>query len=323
MRDVMAQLLPWWESERSGRRRHRGGDVPVRAASGGRVDARRPEGEAVGSVSGGCVEGAVYELAQQVLGDRPAGAPALRRQRRDAFAVGLTCGGILDVFVEVVDKETFPELGAGGADDRRRRAGRGRDRRRARGSRPGSAAGWSIRPEGHADAGRRLRSGPTGPTTPSPPTLGACSPPVATRPCTTVPTVSAAVRAWRSSWRRTPRSRGCSSSARSTSPRRSRGSGSFLGYHVTVCDARPVFATATGSPRPTRSWSSGRTSTSAEEVEAGRVDERTVICVLTHDPKFDVPVLEVALRLPRSPTSARWARAAPTTTGSSGCGRPA
>jgi xanthine dehydrogenase accessory factor len=36
----------------------------------------------------------------------------------------------------------------------------------------------------------------------------------------------------------------------------------------------------------------------AAEAEAGRVDERTVVCVLTHDPKFDVPVLEVALELP-------------------------
>src|SRR3712207_8950359 len=33
-------------------------------------------------------------------------------------------------------------------------------------------------------------------------------------------------------------------------------------------------------------------------VDQGRVDERTVLCVLTHDPKFDVPLLEVALRLP-------------------------
>src|SRR5581483_7599344 len=68
--------------------------------------------------------------------------------------------------------------------------------------------------------------------------------------------------------------------------------GKFLGYHVTVCDARPVFATK--APLP-----------DADEVIvewphrflAGvNVDERTVICVLTHDPKFDVPLLEVALR---------------------------
>jgi xanthine dehydrogenase accessory factor len=36
---------------------------------------------------------------------------------------------------------------------------------------------------------------------------------------------------------------------------------------------------------------------STAEAEAGRVDRRTAIAVLTHDPKFDVPLLEVALRL--------------------------
>src|SRR6478735_2886916 len=75
-----------------------------------------PDGEAVGSVSGGCVEGAVYELGQEVMAS---GTPALQRygvSDDDAFAVGLTCGGILDVFVERVDPESFPEL-AQVADD--------------------------------------------------------------------------------------------------------------------------------------------------------------------------------------------------------------
>ncbi|EUA93304.1 xanthine dehydrogenase domain protein [Mycobacterium ulcerans str. Harvey] len=40
-----------------------------------------------------------------------------------------------------------------------------------------------------------------------------------------------------------------------------------------------------------------------------------MICVLTHDPKFDVPVLEVALRLPGSATSGRWDHAKPMTIG--------
>ncbi|MBQ1163223.1 XdhC family protein, partial [Streptomyces sp. A73] len=70
--------------------------------------------------------------------------------------------------------------------------------------------------------------------------------------------------------------------------------GKFLGYHVTVCDARPVFATARRFP-------------DADEVvvdwphrylDSQDVDPRTVICVLTHDAKFDVPLLERALRLP-------------------------
>src|ERR1700689_3649633 len=68
-------------------------------------------GEGIGSVSGGCVEGAVYELATEVT---ESGTPVLQRygfSDDDAFAVGLTCGGILDIFVEPVSKATFPELG--------------------------------------------------------------------------------------------------------------------------------------------------------------------------------------------------------------------
>src|ERR1700734_2759299 len=68
-------------------------------------------GEVIGSVSGGCVEGAVYELATEVT---DSSEPVLQRygfSDDDAFAVGLTCGGILDIFVEPVNKTTFPELG--------------------------------------------------------------------------------------------------------------------------------------------------------------------------------------------------------------------
>src|SRR4051812_41673960 len=75
-----------------------------------------PGGEAVGSVSGGCVEGAVYELAQEVV---ESGDPVLQRygvSDDDAYAVGLTCGGILDVFVERVDPQRFAELGRVAAD---------------------------------------------------------------------------------------------------------------------------------------------------------------------------------------------------------------
>ena len=66
-----------------------------------------PDGTVSGSVSGGCVEGAVYELANDVVRD---GTPRLERygiSDDDAFSVGLTCGGILDVFVEPVSREHF------------------------------------------------------------------------------------------------------------------------------------------------------------------------------------------------------------------------
>src|SRR5690625_6039862 len=70
-----------------------------------------PGGQVVGSVSGGCVEGAVYETGLEVT---ESGVPTLQRygvSDDSAFAVGLTCGGILDVFVERVSRADFPELG--------------------------------------------------------------------------------------------------------------------------------------------------------------------------------------------------------------------
>jgi xanthine dehydrogenase accessory factor len=74
--------------------------------------------------------------------------------------------------------------------------------------------------------------------------------------------------------------------------------GSFLGYRVTVCDARPVFATTARFPEAAEVVNDWPHRYLRAEAQAGRVDERTVVCVLTHDPKFDVPLLEVALRLP-------------------------
>ena len=67
-----------------------------------------PDGSVTGSVSGGCVEGAVYELAVEVA---KTGTPRLERygvSDSDAFAFGLTCGGIIDVFVESLSRATFP-----------------------------------------------------------------------------------------------------------------------------------------------------------------------------------------------------------------------
>jgi xanthine dehydrogenase accessory factor len=74
--------------------------------------------------------------------------------------------------------------------------------------------------------------------------------------------------------------------------------GAFLGYHVTVCDARPVFATKSRFPEADEVVVDWPHRYLRAEQDAGRIDRRTVIAVLTHDPKFDVPLLEVALRLP-------------------------
>jgi xanthine dehydrogenase accessory factor len=74
--------------------------------------------------------------------------------------------------------------------------------------------------------------------------------------------------------------------------------GSFLGYHVTVCDARPVFATNTRFPEADEVVVEWPHRFLEKQRDSGAIDGRTVIAVLTHDPKFDVPLLEVALRLP-------------------------
>jgi len=68
--------------------------------------------------------------------------------------------------------------------------------------------------------------------------------------------------------------------------------GKFMGYRVIVCDARPVFATRERFPTADEvvvAWPD-------EFLKTAEVDRRTVICVLTHDPKFDVPVLLQALK---------------------------
>ena len=60
----------------------------------------------------------------------------------------------------------------------------------------------------------------------------------------------------------------------------------------------PVFATNTRFPEADEVVVDWPHRYLAAEQAAGRIDERTVLAVLTHDPKFDVPLLEVALRLP-------------------------
>src|SRR6058998_2449109 len=121
MRDVLEDLVGWWQAgETVGM-----GTVVATWRSAPRPAGASmlvgPDGTAVGSVSGGCVEGAVYEEAKDVV---ETGEPTLQRygvSDDDAFAVGLTCGGILDVFVEQVDRESYPQLGEIAAAVRERR----------------------------------------------------------------------------------------------------------------------------------------------------------------------------------------------------------
>lgn len=296
MRDVLPQLLAWW---REGRPVAMGTVVATWKSAPRQAGAAMlvgPDGEAVGSVSGGCVEGAVYELGEQVLAG---GRPVLQRygvSDDDAFAVGLTCGGILDVFVEQVDPATFPDLDEVAHD--------------VEAGRPVAVATLVEHPDPDR-VGARLVVRPQDADTPTRGSLGS-------------PRFDAAV---------TDDARGLLAAGRTETlgygpdgERRGEGArvfvssyaprprmivfgaidfaaalariGTFLGYRVTVCDARPVFATRSRFPDADEVVVSWPHRYLAAEAEAGRIDRRTVLAVLTHDPKFDVPVLQVALRLP-------------------------
>ncbi|MEW2631357.1 XdhC/CoxI family protein [Streptomyces sp. NPDC048389] len=291
MLDIAEELNRWVEQGRSfavATVVAVGGSAPRLPGAALAVDS---DGAAIGSVSGGCVEGAVYELCRQALEDRTSVLESFGYSDEDAFAVGLTCGGVIDILVTPVHadgpaREVFAAALAA--------ASRGEAAAVARITEgPAELAGRAllVRPGGTyegglggpreldrtaaSEAAAMLDAGRTGTVV-----IGEdgsrCGRPLTLLVESSVPAprmivfgavdfAAALVRV-----------------------------GKFLGHHVTVCDARPVFATASRFP-------------DADEVvvewphrylESTEVDGRTVLCVLTHDAKFDVPLLELALKLP-------------------------
>jgi xanthine dehydrogenase accessory factor len=253
----------------------------------GAVMAVTATGQVAGSVSGGCVESDVYETATEAL---TTGRPLLRTygiSDDEAFGAGLTCGGTIDVLVQPytarADRELLREL-LGVLDDGRPAAlasvvsGAGPlgARRlvlpgRARGSLGGEGLDAAVTDDARGllaqGATESIGYGPHGERRMQDVTVF-------------VQTYAPAPRMLVF---------GAIDHAAATAR-----IGSFLGYRVTVCDARPVFATRERFP-------------TADEVvcawphtylESTEVDARTVVCVLTHDPKFDVPLLVAALRTP-------------------------
>ncbi|MEY2463862.1 MAG: hypothetical protein QOH64_2000 [Acidimicrobiaceae bacterium] len=61
------------------------------------------DGEVIGSVSGGCVEGAVVIEALEILRTNDRRVVTFGYSDDDAFAVGLTCGGTVHLFIEPID----------------------------------------------------------------------------------------------------------------------------------------------------------------------------------------------------------------------------
>lgn len=262
-----------------------GGSAPRGPGAALAVDA---EGTVIGSVSGGCVEGAVYDLCRQALED---GEPLVERfgySDEDAFAVGLTCGGTIEVLVTPVGADRSVHTAALSAAVRGEPTALARV---ARGPAPLLGRAVLVRPDGSyesdlggaaeldrmaaAEARALLEAGRTGTVElsedgsrcPGGLTLLVESnvPPPRMIVFGAIDFAAALVRV-----------------------------GKFLGYHVTVCDARPVFATRARFPDADDivvDWPH-------RYLRGTATDARTVLCVLTHDAKFDVPLLAEALRMP-------------------------
>jgi xanthine dehydrogenase accessory factor len=298
VRDILDPITKWWEANDTF-----GLATVVRTFSSaprepGAAMAVSAAGEVVGSVSGGCVEGAVYELATEVTAS---GSPVLKRygiSDDDAFAVGLTCGGIIDIFVEPASRERFTYLGEIAEDVRQGVPVAvatviegpgivGARRIIWEGQRTAGSLGAGDRLDAAVDDDARgmLAQGLTG--------VRRYGPEGERRRDELAIFVQ--------SFAPAPRMLvfGAIDFAAAVAK-----AGKFLGYRVTVCDARPVFATKSRFP-------------DADEVitdwphrylSGTTTDQRTVICVLTHDPKFDVPLLEVALRRPAAYIGAMGSR---------------
>jgi len=306
VREILDQIVKWWDSGEAFSLA-----TVVRTFSSaprepGAAMAVSPGGEVVGSVSGGCVEGAVYELGTEVLAS---GQPVLQRygvSDETAFSVGLTCGGIIDIAVERVSKESYPEFGDIAAAVR-----------------AGEPVAVATVIEGPGQLGARrviwpADDGPLATGTLATGTLGAgdrLDQAVDDDARGMLAQGLTAVRHYGADGER--RRDELSVFVQSFAPpplmlvfgaidfaAAVARIGKFLGYRVTVCDARPVFATAARFPdadQVVTDWPH-------RYLSGIGTDARTVICVLTHDPKFDVPVLEVALRVPAAYIGAMGSR---------------
>ncbi len=215
--------------------------------------------EMVGSVSGGCVEGAVAAEALAALED---GAPRLLDygvSDEEAFAVGLACGGRIRVLVEPVG------VGQGPTPDLLAQLAAARAAR--------TPAVYAVRPQ---DWQRRLITGPGDPLWGAAQAalvadrsgfadewfLGVHNPPLRLAVVGAVHIAQALV----------PMAR-------------------LAGYDVAVVDPREAFASAARFPDTSLShdWPD------AALTEFG-LDSRTAVVTLTHDPKLDDPAIEAALR---------------------------
>ena len=203
------------------------------------------DGAVIGSISGGCVEGAVYEMCQRALATGSSELARFGFSDETAFSVGLSCGGTIEVATTVL----VPGVEAAGVEALRAAASGSATSMTMILS--GSRLGEVIGDPAYCDDARVFTESS------SPPArliiFGAVEFSVAL----------------------------CNAAA-------------VLGYRVTVCDPRPVFATAERFPAAHEvvvAWP-------PDYLRSTASDDRTVVCILSHDERFDVDLIEAALRRP-------------------------
>ncbi|WP_457973722.1 XdhC family protein [Arthrobacter sp. D1-17] len=294
-------------------------------------------GAILGSLSGGCVEGAVVEAALEAMRDGGARLEQFGYSAADAFAAGLTCGGELEVHIEPLDAflGTYSEwlrqapgspvalirrvdpngsgavvipdpatfrasesaalaalLGMHGSGGASLHGSGGTSRRNTSDGASAAAlaaAGAQLEPLLRGGRTGLVRLAPTGGCfaggsgrtgTPAPEDAGIEQPePVALLVESRLPP---------------PRMMlvGANDFGAALVP-----AAKLLGYRVTLVDARPAFAAQSRFESADDVVTDWPHRYLAAEAAAGRIDSRTAVCVLTHDPKFDIPLLQKALAL--------------------------
>ncbi|WP_292831585.1 XdhC family protein, partial [Microbacterium sp.] len=214
------------------------------------------DGEVFGSVSGGCVESAVYERSLEVVDSGIACVERFGYSDADAFAVGLTCGGVIDVLVRAVPVGSAPAADLVLLAERETRA---------------VATAFTLVTSG-PDLGRGwLDADPSDDADSVTVHVGTPARLII------VGAVEFAVALSRLAV--------------------------AVGMRVSVVDPRSVFATAERFPgaEVVVAWPD-------RYLASQRLDGHTAVCVLSHDPKFDVPALCTALASPAGYVGAMGSR---------------
>lgn len=256
-------------------------------------------GTVIGSISGGCVEGAIYDSAQEVLATGRGLLTEFGVSEDDAFAVGLSCGGTVEVFLA--------EIAPAG----QRNALAAEVRAQLEHAAAGHAAGLALVVAGTGTGLILAPEGAAGPANSAGPEDSAGPENSAGLDADAVRRIRAELAARVNGGVTTMGSVDCDGVTSrvlylvAQAPPRClifgavdfagalSAAASLLGYRVTVCDARAVFATSERFPTAAEvvvEWPS-------DYLARTPTDVRTVVCVLTHDEKFDLPLLSTALSL--------------------------